>query len=141
MEAEIPVTTIENEVMQPDDLNSEEEESEPLHMNADHRRSTYTYEESRIIKYVRYVRFSSACWLTYLIPATCALIFALFIDSGTSNACDKYLLAWAIVQSVLQICNIFAKISTIIIFSSLPPTPEPEEIEYVQDISQETHKF
>ena len=113
-----------------DDFVDDEVASPPLH-NQEHRRSTFTYEESRLIKFVRYTKFSSVCWLVYLIPATIALVFAMFYDTTFSDSCNKYLFTWAFCQTILQICNITTKVSTLFVLSRLPSPPEPEDIEYV----------
>jgi len=98
-----------------------------LHQN--HTRSTFTDRESRLLKFIRYTRFSSLCWLTYLIPATPALIIALFVDSNTSISCNKLFGIWAIVQIIIQVCNILFKSTTFLFLLRFPALPEPRDIE------------
>jgi len=114
------------------ELPDEEDDVLPTH-NQEHTRSTFTYEETRLLKFVRYTKFSSIFWLVYLIPATFALLVALFFDRVLEESCDKYLFVWAVCQTFLQICNILIKASTLFVLSRLPSSPEPSEIELYTD--------
>merc|ERR1719282_1017999 len=95
----------------------------------EHHRSTFTPEETRLVQFVRYTKFSCFCWLVYMIPATIALIIGLCIDRDTYSACDQYLRFWAIAQTTLQVLNIISKSLTLVVVFRLPVAPEPDEIE------------
>ena len=109
-------------------LQSNEEnlnERDLLHRQ-NHTRSTYTYEEQRIVETASYLRSTYCCWLIYLIPATIVLAIGIYYDSP--NSCEIPLTIWAICQLGLQIYAIIVKFFSFFFLPYLGPRPNVEDI-------------
>lgn len=109
--------------------NTSEESNTTSLFTDHHRRTTYTYDETHTLKLIQYLKFSSLAWLTFLLPASVAIIFALIVDRDITASCDIYLLVWIYIQLCIQLLSILSKSFTLIILYRLPIQLEPEDLE------------